>query len=70
MKIISTFYLVFGIFACIMMSLLLLAQYNVVDNIYSTANKDTGAKVLVWFFIAASILFIVVGITGLKRRKS
>ena len=62
MRIIAAIYFIVGIVGCVVFSMLLLAQYNVVVNAYSIANKDWTAKSVGWMMLVISVFFIVIAV--------
>lgn len=67
-RIIPIVLLVVGLISIVVISMLLLSQYNLVHNAYDVANKDWTAKTIAWFMWASCVLFVVVGITGIKQK--
>lgn len=60
MKIFKVIYFIVGLLTGIVCVMLLLAQYNIVENAYSSANKDSGAKALAWILLSISVFFVTI----------
>ena len=61
MRIIAAIYFTVGIIGCIVFSMLLLGQYNLVHNAYSIANKDWTAKSIGWMMLCICLFFVIIG---------
>lgn len=70
MRIIAAIYFTVGIIGLVVFSMLLLAQYNVVVNAYSIANKDWTAKSIGWMMLGISLFFVIMGGYFFKSSKT
>lgn len=67
MKIIKILFLSVGILSVITMSMLVLAQFNLVHNAYSTANKEISAKVLGIILLFMSCIVVIISSLSFKQ---
>ncbi len=69
MKVFASIYLIVGLLGVTVMSMLLAAQYELVTNGYSSANKDWGAKTIAWMIAGMSLAFVIGAIMVLRKKR-